>query len=122
VGLGLGALLMPRMGILGASLAFLASALTQTATAFYFARRAYPIPYETGRLLRVLAAGVAASVAGLWLVPDVGPVAGLILRPLVALAVFAGLLVSVGFLRRTERAFAAETLRALRRRRAPADR
>ena len=122
VGLGGGALLMPRLGITGAAIAFLASALTQTATAFYFARRAYPISYEIGRLLRVFVAGVAASLAGLWLIPDVGPVAGLLLRPLTAMMVFVGLLASVGFLRRSERAFAAETLNALRRRRAPAER
>lgn len=122
VGLAGGALLMPRMGITGAAIAFLASALTQTATAFYFARRAYPIPYEVGRLARVLGAGVAASMAGLWLIPDMGPVAGVILRPLAALAVFAGLLGTGGFLRRSERAFAAEALNALRRRRAPAER
>jgi hypothetical protein len=36
--------------------------------------------YEWGRLVRVVAAGVVAALAGLWLVPPWPPLAGLITR------------------------------------------
>ena len=119
VGMTSGLVLMPRYGIKGAAIAFLLSTLTQTAVSFYFARRFYPVSYEVGRIVRVLAAGVIAALAGLWLVPAWPPIVGLIARTAVTAAVFAGLLAASGFLRNTERAFVAETIATLRRR-APA--
>jgi O-antigen/teichoic acid export membrane protein len=116
VGIGSGLILMPRYGVTGAALAFLASTVTQTVVAFAFSRRFYPIHYETGRLARVIAAGVVAALAGLWLVPEWRPIVGLMTRTLVTVSVFAVLLAASGFLRQTERAFAAETIAALRRR------
>jgi len=116
VGLGSGLVLMPRWGIEGAAVAFLLSAATQTVVSFTFARRFYPIPYELGRLARVAAAGAVGAVAGLWLVPAWPPMAGLVARALVTTAVFAVLLAASGFLRRTERAFIAETIASFRRR------
>jgi O-antigen/teichoic acid export membrane protein len=107
---------MPRYGITGAATAFLLSTLTQTTVSFLLARRFYPVSYEVGRLLRVLASGVIAAMAGLWLVPAWPPIIGLIARTGVTAAVFAGLLAASGFLRHTERAFVAETIAALRRR------
>ena len=90
VGLGLGVWLMPRYGVTGAAVAFMLSYATQTAVAFVLARRVYPIRYETGRLARVLAAGVVAAVAGVWVLPEMPPIAGLLLRAAVTVAVFAG--------------------------------
>jgi len=119
VGMTSGLVLMPRWGIKGAAVAFLLSTLTQTAVSFHFARRFYPVSYEVGRIARVLAAGVIAALAGLWLVPAWPPFIGLVARTGVTAAVFAGLLAASGFLRNTERAFVAETMAALRRR-APA--
>ena len=108
VGLGSGLVLMPRFGITGAAIAFLASAVTQTSVAFVLSRSVYPVAYEIGRIARVLTAGVLAALAGLWLVPDWPALAALIARTMVVLATFAALLLASGFLRKTERAFLTE--------------
>jgi O-antigen/teichoic acid export membrane protein len=111
--------LMPRLGITGAAIAFFASSVTQTAIAFMLSRSVYPVHYETGRIVRVLAAGVLASLAGLWLVPAWPPFAALVARTAVVLATFAALLLATGFLRKTERAFLAEMQGRWRRNRLP---
>ena len=116
VGLGSGLFLMPRYGIEGAALAFLLSTVTQTCVSFFFARRFYPISYEWGRLARVIAAGIVAALAGLWLVPALPPLAGLAARTVVTTAVFGALIAVSGFMRRGERAFLAELIATLRRR------
>jgi O-antigen/teichoic acid export membrane protein len=116
VGLGSGLILMPRLGIEGAAIAFLLSTITQTTVSFVFAQRFYRIHYEIGRIVRIVAAGVIAALAGLWLVPAWPPLAGLAARALVTLATFAALVAVSGFLRRSERAFAAELIAGFRRR------
>ena len=116
VGLTAGLWLMPQYGIEGAAIAFLLSTLTQTSVSYFFARRFYPIPYEWGRLARVVAAAVVAALAGLWLVPAIPPLAGLALRALTTVTVFGFLIALSGFMRRSERAFAAEVIAGLRRR------
>jgi hypothetical protein len=55
-------------------------------------------------------------MAGLWLVPAWPPLAGLVARALVAVVVFGALIAVSGFMRRTERQFAVELVRNLRRR------
>jgi O-antigen/teichoic acid export membrane protein len=117
VGLGSGFLLMPRFGVTGAAIAFLASGATQATVAFLFARRFYPISYELGRLARVVAAGVVAALAGLYVGPFPRPIFGVAGRMLTTVVVFAALLAASGFLRKTERAFATEVWTSLRRRR-----
>lgn len=114
VGLGGGLLLMPRMHMTGAALAFAASAITQAAVAFAFARQFYPISYEIGRLIRVVACGALAALAALWLVPALPPVASLALRALSTVATFAALLALSGFFRKTERAFVGQLVARLR--------
>lgn len=108
VGLSAGAALMPALGMPGAAAAFLASALTQTSVAFYFARRAYPVQYEFGRLLRVVAAAVLAALVAVSVLPALPPLAGLFARPALAFAVFGAALTLTGFFRRSERAYLAE--------------
>jgi O-antigen/teichoic acid export membrane protein len=115
VGLGLGAWLMPLHGVTGAAIAFMLSYGTQTGVAYALARHLYPIPYETGRIARVVAGGALAAAAGVWAIPAVAPVAGLLLRPIVTAAVFAAWLAVSGFFRPTERAFVAEMIARLRR-------
>jgi O-antigen/teichoic acid export membrane protein len=116
VGLGLGAWLMRDYGIVGAAVAFMLSYATQATVAYVLARRLYPIPYETGRIARVVAGGALAALAGTWAVPEIPPLAGLVLRALVASGVFAAWLAATGFFRATERAFALEMIARLRRR------
>ena len=110
VGLSSGVWLMPRYGAIGAATAFLLSYVTQASVAFVFSRRLYRIPYETGRLTRIVAASAIAAAAGLWLVPDLPPLAGVLVRTSIAAAVYLGLLWVGGFLRPTERGFLRETM------------
>ena len=49
-------LLIPRLGIAGAALATLASYMVMAAGLFYFAQKFYGIPYEYGKIVKILAA------------------------------------------------------------------
>jgi O-antigen/teichoic acid export membrane protein len=115
VGLGTGWYLMPRYGVTGAALSFLASYVTLALIAGAYSRRFYPMRYETGRLARVVAAGVVAALAALAL-PHMKPLAGVLARGCTVVAVFGGLLWAGGFLRPTERALVKEILAAARNR------
>lgn len=116
VGLGSGVLLMPTFGTTGAAVAFALSGVTQAAVAYAFARRFYPIPYETGRLIRIVLSGAAAAIAAVWLVPAMPPLAGLVIRGSVVVGTFAGLLAASGFFRKSERNFLNEIVSRFRRR------
>ena len=109
VGLGSGWMLMPWYGATGAAVAFLLSYLALSVVAGAFARRYYPMRYETGRLLRVVAAGILAAAAGLVL-PTMPPIAGIAVRGILTTAVFGGLLWVGGFLRPSERALLQQLL------------
>ena len=116
VGLGSGLVLMPRLGAVGAAWAFLLSFVTQAGIGFVLARRFYPIPYEWGRLSRVVGAGVVAAIVPIWLVGDVRPLAGVLARGSLTVLVYSALLWSTGFLRASERAFLREMRSRVRRR------
>lgn len=111
VGLGSGLWLMPAYGLIGAAIAFMLSFVTQTAVAFWLARSVYPIAYETGRIARLVAAGAIATLAGQRIVPDLAPIAGLLLRALAVVGTYGLLLWASGFMRATERKFLTEALR-----------
>jgi O-antigen/teichoic acid export membrane protein len=104
VGLGSGAALMPAHGATGAAIAFLLSYVTLAGVAGFFARRYYRIEYEASRIIRVVVAAALGAMAGLAL-PAMPPLAAVLMRGTVVVAVFAGLLFLTGFLRPTERAF-----------------
>jgi O-antigen/teichoic acid export membrane protein len=57
-------LLVPRSGMLGAAWATVIAYATLAAVTSVFSWRAYPIPYEWGRLARVAVAGAVAFFAG----------------------------------------------------------
>jgi O-antigen/teichoic acid export membrane protein len=103
VGLGSGVLLMPAFGLVGAATSFLLSYLTLAIIAGHFARKHYPMTYETGRLVRVVLAGVVAAAAGV-LLPDMSPLTGLFARGGTTCVIFVAWLALNGFLRPTERA------------------
>jgi O-antigen/teichoic acid export membrane protein len=113
LGLAAGFVLMPRYGVTGAAVALLIAYTAQTAVAYVFARRLYPIPYEWSRLARILVAGLLATLAAR-LLPDLSPVAGLLARGATTVGAFALLLWASGFLRGTERAFLREAWHRLR--------
>jgi hypothetical protein len=107
---------MPRYGITGAAVAFLLAYATQATVAFVLAQRVYPMRYETARLARILGAGLAAALVGVWVVPPMPALAGLLVRAAATTAVYAALLWTTGFLRGSERAFLGEVWARLRRR------
>jgi O-antigen/teichoic acid export membrane protein len=55
--------LIPRFGTLGAASALLISQVLTTALMIYLAQRAYRIPYEVGRIAKVVAVGMATYLA-----------------------------------------------------------
>lgn len=119
IGLGSGLYLMPRFGVTGAAISFLLAYMTQAILAFWLAQRVYPIRYEAGRILRILVAGALATAVGLWVVPPMPALAGLLVRGVATTTVYVGLLWGSGFLRATERAFLAERWAGRRHRSTP---
>jgi O-antigen/teichoic acid export membrane protein len=55
--------LIPRFGMYGAAFALLISQVLTTALMIYLAQRAYRIPYEVGRLAKVVAVGTVTYIA-----------------------------------------------------------
>jgi O-antigen/teichoic acid export membrane protein len=66
VSVGLTSLLVPVMGMMGAALATTGAFATMAATLFFFARRAYAVPYRWGQVGLIV--GVAAALLVVWLV------------------------------------------------------
>ena len=76
---GTNLLLIPSLGMFGAALALLLSQTLTSAVTLYFAQRAYPIPYELGRLSK--ASGIAALIYGaMTLAPSASPWQSLVVR------------------------------------------
>lgn len=69
--IGVNYLLIPRMGMMGAAVATLLSYFVMAVIVYFIGRRVYPVPYETGRILKI--AGAAAIVFLLFQVVDAGP-------------------------------------------------
>ena len=65
-------LLIPRLGIMGAGLAVLASYLVMALLLHRVARRFYPVPYEYGKLARILGTVIATAAAYYWIYFRVG--------------------------------------------------
>jgi O-antigen/teichoic acid export membrane protein len=122
VGFGVGLVLVPMYGIVGAAVTVLISYLTLAVLAFVFAQRMYPIRYEVGRIARLILAGLAAALTALWLVPALPPLAGLLARGTTCVAVYLALLWITGFFRATEIAFLREVAARLRKRSAKHER
>jgi O-antigen/teichoic acid export membrane protein len=79
VNVALNLLLVPRLEIVGAALALVASYLVVLAVMYVFTQRLFPVPYEWGRLLRVVLA-VAAIVGAAELLAPTEGAAGFLLR------------------------------------------
>jgi O-antigen/teichoic acid export membrane protein len=56
-------LLIPRLGIMGAALAVLASYAAMAVSLFLITRRIYPVAYELGKLAKIMATVVATGLA-----------------------------------------------------------
>src|SRR6476646_1022348 len=98
---GLNLLLVPSLGIVGAALALVASYLVVLGLMYAFTQRLFPVPYEWGRLLRVVLA--VAAIVGLaeLAVPTEGA-DGLLLRAIL-LAAYPLTLWATGFFSAEER-------------------
>lgn len=76
---GLNLALVPALGIVGAGLALVASYLVVLGLMYAFTQRLFPVPYEWGRLLRVV--GTVAGLVGIGeLVVPTSGAAGLLIR------------------------------------------
>lgn len=105
-------LLVPPLGIVGAGLALLGSYLVVVALMYRFTERLFPVPYEWGRLARVLFAAAALIAFGELVLPTAG-LAGFLARLALGL-LYPALLFATGF-------FSAEERTWLARLRHPAD-
>jgi O-antigen/teichoic acid export membrane protein len=98
-------ILVPPLGIVGAGLALVASYLVVIALMYWFTQRLFPVPYEWGRLARVLFAAAALVGLGELALPAEG-FGGLVGRLALALLYPVVLLVS-GFFTLEERGWLA---------------
>jgi O-antigen/teichoic acid export membrane protein len=64
--------LVPPLGIVGAGIALVASYLVVVGLMYLFTQRLFPVPYEWGRLARVLVTSVTLVVLGELLMPTAG--------------------------------------------------
>ena len=98
-------ILVPAMGIVGAALALVVSYLVVVAMMYAFTQRLFPVPYQWGRLARVLVTAAALVGIGEAFVPTAGLV-GFLLRGILFLA-YPALLFATGFFTAGERAWIA---------------
>jgi len=119
VGIASGVWLIPRHGVVGAAITVLLAYALQAIMAFALAQRFYPVTYETGRLVRVCVAGIAAAAIAVWL-PSMPALAGLLVRGTTTVVMYVLILALTGFFRPTERAFVREIVGRAKRRRATA--
>jgi O-antigen/teichoic acid export membrane protein len=95
-------LLVPPLGIVGAGLALVASYLVVVALMYGFTQRLFPVPYEWGRLARVVLGAAAVVAIGELLLPTDG-LDGLLARAAL-LATYPLILLLSGFFTAEERA------------------
>ena len=93
---------MPSLGIVGAGLALVASYLVVLALMYVFTQRLFPVPYEWGRLARVVLASAALVGLGELLMPTEGA-AGLLGRVALWCSAYPALLLASGFFTDGER-------------------
>jgi O-antigen/teichoic acid export membrane protein len=98
-------ILVPALGIVGAGIALVASYLVVLALMYGFTQRLFPVPYEWGRLARIVGISAALVAFGELLLPTDG-FAGLVLRAALWLAYPLALL-ATGFFTKGERTWLA---------------
>jgi len=98
-------ILVPPLGIVGAGLALVGSYLVVVALMYVFTQRLFPVPYQWGRLARVVLTSAALVALGEVLVPTSG-LDGFLLRA-VLLAAYPAALFATGFFTSGERTWLA---------------
>jgi O-antigen/teichoic acid export membrane protein len=101
VNVALNLALVPPLGIVGAGIALVASYLVVLALMYWFTQRLFPVPYQWGRLTRIVVVSSALVGLGELLLPTAGA-AALLGRTVLWLLYPAALLLS-GFFTPTER-------------------
>jgi len=91
-------LLIPRLGMMGAAVATLLSYFVMTVMVYLIGQRVYPVPHETGRILKIW--GGAAIVFLLYQIVDAGALA--ILWKTSLLVIFVGLMYAFRFFHPSE--------------------
>jgi O-antigen/teichoic acid export membrane protein len=99
--IALNLILVPSLGIVGAGLALVGSYLVVVALMYWFTQRLFPVPYEWGRLARILFGAAALVGLGELVMPAAG-FGGFVGRLLLAL-LFPLLLLVTGFFTDEER-------------------
>lgn len=114
--IGLNLLLVPEYGFVGAGVALVLSYLLALVLMLWFTQRAFPVPWQWGRLATIVASAAVVIAAGETLLPTEGAV-GLLSRSALWLA-YPGVLWFGGALKASERATMRELMRPaeLRRR------
>lgn len=102
---GLNLALVPPLGIVGAGIALVASYLVVVALMYGFTQRLFAVPYEWGRLARVVLVSAALVGLGEWLLPTEG-FEGLATRTALWLA-YPAILLAAGFFSAEERGWLA---------------
>ena len=105
VNVALNLVLVPPLGIVGAGIALVASYLVVVALMYVFTQRLFPVPYQWGRLARVVLVSAALVAVGELLLPSEG-LLGLLGRAVVLLA-YPLLLLLGGFFTEEERGWLA---------------
>jgi O-antigen/teichoic acid export membrane protein len=98
----LNAVLVPRLGYVGASWSTLATFAALAVATWVTAERAMRVGYDAGRLALIVVVGAALYAASAW-VPDAAAPSGLAIRAAIVLLLPAGLWTS-GFFRAEEKA------------------
>ena len=109
--LGLNAVLVPRLGYMGAAWATLGTFAALAVATWVVAERAMPAGYDAPRVLLAVGLGVALYLGSRW-VPGAGELQGILLRSLCVLALPV-LLWTTGFFRSEEKAEIRSVLRSL---------
>jgi len=104
--IALNLLLVPPLGIVGAGLALVASYLVVLALMYVFTQRLFPVPYEWGRLARVVGISTGLVLLGELLLPTAG-FAGLLGRTAIWL-LYPLALLATGFFSPGERRWLAQ--------------
>jgi O-antigen/teichoic acid export membrane protein len=97
--------LVPPLGIVGAGLALVGSYLVVLVLMYLFTQRLFPVPYEWGRLARVLVVSAALVGLGEAFLPTSG--AGGLAGRVLLCAAYPALLLATGFFTREERGWLA---------------
>jgi O-antigen/teichoic acid export membrane protein len=110
VNLVLNLLLIPRYGVMGAAWATAIAFAVYAATIFYAAQRAYPVPFEGVRLVKVVLCSLATLAAAHFI--PAGPLGLTIVNKFLVVLLFPTGLLALGFLTIEERTFMLTRIRA----------